>query len=79
MNCKLKKERLVYLYEGFKEIRAVQEKIGHVFFYALEKVENDKKGILGAIVIPLCTECVHKLNAVTTKAENNFQIPGCEI
>ena len=35
-----------------------------------------KKGILGAIVIALlCTGCVHKLNAVTTKAENNFQIP----
>lgn len=31
-----------------------------------------KKGILGAIVIALlCTGCVHKLNVVTTKAENN--------
>ena len=36
-----------------------------------------KKGILGAIVIALlCTGCVHKLNAVTTKAENNFQLPN---
>ena len=35
-----------------------------------------KKGIFGAIVIALlCTGCVHKLNAVTTKAENNFQLP----
>ena len=35
-----------------------------------------KKGLLGAIVIALlCTGCVHKLNAVTTKAENNFQLP----
>ena len=35
-----------------------------------------KKGLLGAIVIALlCTGCVHSLNAVTTKAENNFQIP----
>lgn len=35
-----------------------------------------KKGILSAIVIALlCTGCVHKLNAVTTKAENNFQLP----
>lgn len=42
----------------------------------LEKVGMKKKGILGAIVIALlCTGCVHKLNAVTTKAENNFQIP----
>ena len=38
-----------------------------------------KKGILGAIVIALlCTGCVHKLNAVTTKAENNFQLPDVE-
>ena len=35
-----------------------------------------KKGLLGAIVIALlCTGCVHSLNAVTTKAENNFQLP----
>lgn len=34
-----------------------------------------KKGILGAIVIALlCMGCVHKLNAVTTKTGNNFQL-----
>lgn len=37
---------------------------------------NEEKGLLGAIVIALlCTGCVHSLNAVTTKAENNFQLP----
>ena len=35
-----------------------------------------KKGIFGVFVIALlCMGCVHKLNTVTTKAENNFQLP----
>lgn len=43
---------------------------------ALENKGMKKKGILGVFVIALlCTGCVHKLNTVTTKAENNFQLP----
>ena len=72
---KRKRNRFIS-YEEFKEIRAVQEEIGLFFFCELENIGMKKKGILGAIVIALlCTGCIHKLNAITTKAENNFQLP----
>ena len=72
---KRKRNRFIS-YEEFKEIRAVQEEIGLFFFGALENIGMKKKGILGAIVIALfCTGCIHNLNAVTTKEENNFQLP----
>lgn len=35
-----------------------------------------KKGIIGAIMIALlCAGCVHDWNAVTIKADNDFQLP----